>query len=135
MNLKKNKINYKLKDNDNSISYNIYNIIITQKKNNFIISLTDNKGNVLFNESPGTIGYTKAARKNFYTYQEVLKVLFYKIDNSSNYKHFNLIFKGLCKGKQSIINTLINLNVNLVSISSEVFYAKNGCRPKKQRRL
>lgn len=129
------KINYSLKDTDSSIAYNVYNIIVTQKKNNFIISLTDSKGNVLFSESPGTIGYTKAARKNYYTYQEVLKVLFYKIETNINANYFNLIFKGICKGKQSIINTLVNLNINIISITSEVFYAKNGCRPKKQRRL
>ena len=130
-----NKINYKLKKLDKSIIYNIYNIIVTQKKNNFIISITNKNGDVLFSESPGTIGYTKAARKNFYTYQEVLKVLFYKLEANSSIYNFNLVFKGICKGKQNIINTLVNLNVNIISITSEVFYAKNGCRPKKQRRL
>lgn len=120
---------------DESLKKVILNIVVTQKKNNFIVSITNNLGEVLLTESPGTIGYSKSARKNFYTYQEVTKAIFSKIDKISKNSSYIVIFKGICKGKQSVINTLTSLGADIRGITSEVFFAKNGCRPKKQRRL
>jgi len=133
----------KTKNNKNSFNLieNIYKItsigkiIITQKKNNFIVSVTDINGNVLYTESPGTIGYRKSKRKSFYAYSEVIKIIIYKIKKNSNLKNFQIIFRGICKGKKQIIGTISKLDINIYSIVSEVLFPKNGCRPKKQRRL
>jgi len=118
-----------------SSNTNSYNIVVTQKKNNFTISVTDENGDLIFWESPGTIGYSKSARKNFYTYQEVSKALSYRMEIFPRDTKYKLIFKGICKGKQSIVNTLSLMGVEITSITSEVFFAKNGCRPRKKRRL
>jgi len=129
-----NSTNYNLIEHINKIN-KIGKIVITQKRNNFIASVTNLQGEVLLTESPGTVGYKKANRKNMMTYKEVIRILAFKIKKETNLKYFQLIFKGICKGKRIVINSLMSSKLQVISIISEVFYPKNGCRPKKQRRL
>ena len=110
-------------------------IVITQKKNNFIISVCNQLGEVLFTISPGSIGYRKGNRKNPLTYKEVAKELAIRIKKDTVLSNFELIFKGICKGKSVLVNTLIASEVAIFSIVTEHFYPKNGCKPRKQRRL
>jgi len=131
---KNNTPEYNLIEHINKIT-KIGKIIITQKRNNFIASVTNINGDVLFSESPGTVGYKKSNRKNMMTYKEVIRILSLKISKETDLKYFQLIFKGICKGKRIVLNTLMASNIQLITIISEVFYPKNGCRPKKQRRL
>ena len=138
---KKNFItNYNIKSNYNLIEHvnkitKMGKIVVTQKRNNFIVSVTNMNGEVFFTVSPGTIGYKKANRKNMMTYKEVIKILSHKIMKDTDLKYFQLIFKGICKGKRLIVQGLMATNLQVISIVSEVFFPKNGCRPKKQRRL
>lgn len=110
-------------------------IVVTQKRNNFIVSVCSQNGKVLFSISPGIIGYKKGNRKNPLTYKEVAKVLSDRLKKETTLKYFEVIFKGICRGKNVIVNTLSTSNINIFSITTESFYPKNGCKPKKQRRL
>jgi len=129
-----NSLDFNLIEHINKIN-KIGKIVITQKRNNFIASVTNINGDVLFIETPGSVGYKKSNRKNMMTYKEVIRALSYKIHKETDLKFFQLIFKGICRGKRLVLNSLMASNIRVISIVSEVFYPKNGCRPKKQRRL
>jgi len=136
----KNTINYTNKIQFNSISNNqlitsLGKIVVTQKRNNCVISITTLDGKVLLTETPGTIGYKKSARKNPIFLKEVIKILSTKILKKTNFKYFQLIFKGISRNKKIIINSLLLSKIKLFSITSEIFIPKNGCKLKKQRRL
>ena len=133
-------INNKLQKNYNHI-HNRYKIntigqiIISQKRNNYVINVTRLNGEIIFNQTPGTIGYAKSIRKHIMTYKEVIDIIIYRIQKETKLKYFKLIFKGICKGKRIIINNLMYSKIKIFTINSEIFYPHNGCRPKKQRRL
>lgn len=125
---------FNLIDNANKIDL-IGKIVVTQKRNNCVFSITNLQGDVFITETPGTIGYKKSNRKNTMSYKELLRVLVAKARKNTEFTCFQLIFKGMCRNKKFIVSSLINLNVKIFSIVSEVYVPKNGCRAKKQRRL
>jgi len=128
------KQNYNLIENINKID-SIGKIVVTQKRNNCVFSITNLKGDVFITETPGTIGYKKSNRKNIIGYTDLIDIIITKTFKNTNFTSFQIVFKGICKNKKFILNTLVNLNVRILSIVSEIFLPRNGCKTKKQRRL
>jgi len=109
-------------------------VYIFSSYNNTILSLTDNKGNVLYWTSAGRIGFkgTKkgtpfAASKTAEAIAEAIKKL--KIER------IQIFIKGVGSGRESAMRSLAVRNIDIVSIKDITPIPHNGCRPPKVRRV
>lgn len=101
--------------------------------NNTIVSLSRENGEVLAQESGGSMGYKGAKKSTPYAGQIVfLKV----IETAKLYKIQKLIIriKGIGPGRNSILRALESSGMEIESIMDVTPLAHNGCRPPKKPR-
>lgn len=110
-----------------------YIIHVNTTYNNTIINLSNNKGEVLIWASSGN--KFKGAKKStpFAAQISTEKILNYVKKNKI--KFLDVIFKGPGVSRDSILRTLNNGGVKILSISDKTSIPHNGCRPPKKRRI
>lgn len=109
------------------------NAHIQASYNNTIITLTDDKGNVLSWSSAGSNGFKGARKATPYAAQisaeaAVEKVKVYGLERVHVY------VKGVGSGREQAIRGLVAAGLNLISITDVTPIPHNGCRKKKVRR-
>ena len=102
--------------------------------NNTMITVSDEKGNVLAQSSAGALGFSGAKKATPFAAARVAETVVEKI-KKSGMQEIMVRVSGVGSGRDSAIRALANHGLNLVSIKDVTPQPHNGPRPKKVRRV
>ena len=102
--------------------------------NNTIISISDEKGNVLAQSSAGALGFNGAKKATPFAAARVAEIVVEKI-KKSGIQEISVRVSGVGSGRDSAVRALANHGLNLISIKDITPQPHNGPRPKKVRRV
>lgn len=108
-------------------------IYIFSTYNNTIISLTDNRGDVLAWSSAGAIGFKGTRKATPFAASKVMEMLVQKAFKLG-VTRVKVFVKGIGSGRSSALRALGNYNLEITAIEDITPLPHNGCRPKKPRR-
>lgn len=102
--------------------------------NNTIVSLTDNKGNVLSWASAGMCGFKGPKKATPYAAGMVVKKA---VDNAEGIglKEVDVFVKGIGGGREAAIRGLNTNGLSVNTVTDMTPVPHNGCRPPKRRRV
>jgi len=109
-------------------------IYISSTYNNTIITLTDERGNVLVWKSAGSIGFKGTKKGTSYAASQVAQALA-AVAHKMKIKEVDVFVKGIGGGRDTALKTLVNEGFEINSIQDITPIPHNGCRPKKPRRV
>lgn len=109
-------------------------IYISSSYNNTIITLTDNKGDVLAWTSAGTIGFKGTKKSTPFAASKVAEAISATAERMG-IKKLSIFVKGIGSGRESAIRSLIARGFEISSIKDITPIPHNGCRPPKVRRV
>ncbi len=102
--------------------------------NNTIISVTDNKGNVLTFSSAGACGFRGSKKGTAYAAQVAGEKAMSTAQQNNGVKRVDVFVKGTGLGREAAIRALHGSNIIVESITDVTGLRHGGCRPKKARR-
>lgn len=102
--------------------------------NNTMITISDEKGNVLAQSSAGALGFSGAKKATPFAAARVAETVVEKI-RKSGMQEIIVRVSGVGSGRDSAVRALANHGLNLVSIKDVTPQPHNGPRPKKIRRV
>lgn len=102
--------------------------------NNTIISVTDNKGNVIGHSSAGACGFRGSKKGTAYAAQIASEKALSIAKQNHGLKKVDIFVKGTGMGREAAMRALHNVDVVVDSITDVTTVAHGGCRPKKARR-
>ena len=102
--------------------------------NNIIISLTNNKGEVISWSSAGKMGFRGSKKNTPYAAQTAAEDAA-KTAVEAGLRKVKVYVKGPGNGRESAIRTLHNNGIEVVEIIDVTPVPHNGCRPPKRRRV
>jgi small subunit ribosomal protein S11 len=103
--------------------------------NNTIVSITDEKGNVLSWATGGSVGFKGARESTPYAAQMTSEQAVSKAKALHGLEIVDVYIKGIGVGREQAIRGLISGWVDLRSIFDVTPVPHNGCRKKKVRRM
>ena len=102
--------------------------------NNTIISITDEKGNLVSWNSAGTAGF-KGSRKSTPYAAGIAAERAIATAKDMGLARVEVLVKGVGSGRESAVRALQSTGVNVTSIRDVTSVPHNGCRPRKPRRV
>ena len=102
--------------------------------NNIIISLTNNKGEVIARSSTGKMGFRGSKKNTPYAAQTAAEDVS-KVALEAGLRKVKVYVKGPGNGRESAIRTLHNNGIEVTEIIDVTPLPHNGCRPPKRRRV
>lgn len=107
---------------------------ISATYNNTIVTLTDQKGDVISWASAGNCGFKGPKKATPYAAQIIVKKA---VDAAKEYglKEVSVFIKGVGTGRESAARALNANGLNILSIKDMTPIPHNGCRPRKPRRV
>ncbi|MEX0881785.1 MAG: 30S ribosomal protein S11 [Candidatus Saccharimonadales bacterium] len=102
--------------------------------NNTIISVTDNKGNVLTTASAGSSGFRGSKKGTAYAAQIAAEKAITSAKQSYGVNKVDVIVKGVGMGREAAIRTLAGQNVSIDSIKDITTVPHGGVRPRRPKR-
>ena len=102
--------------------------------NNIIISLTNNKGEVIAWSSAGKMGFRGSKKNTPYAAQTAAEDVS-KVALEAGLRKVKIFVKGPGNGRESAIRTLHNYGIEVTEIIDVTPLPHNGCRPPKRRRV
>ena len=102
--------------------------------NNIIISLTNNKGEVIAWSSAGKMGFRGSKKNAPYAAQTAAEDAS-KVALEAGLRKVKVYVKGPGNGRESAIRTLHNNGIEVTEIVDVTPLPHNGCRPPKRRRV
>lgn len=124
--------NYKKKKAKKTVRSGV--VHINASFNNTIITVTDDKGDVVCWESSGTIGYKGSKKATPYAAQLAMERVSEKAAKAG-LKEAEVRVRGPGAGRESAIRVLVNAGISVRSIVDVTPLPHNGCRPRKKRRV
>jgi len=109
-------------------------IYISSSYNNTIITLTDERGNVLSWVSAGSIGFKGTKKATPFAASKVAEAIALAVKKIGIDK-ISVFVKGIGSGRDSALRSLVNQGLNIISIKDITPIPHNGCRPPKVRRV
>ena len=106
---------------------------VTASFNNIIISLTNNKGEVIAWSSAGKMGFRGSKKNTPYAAQTAAEDVS-KVAIEAGLRKVKVYVKGPGNGRESAIRTLHNSGIEVTEIVDVTPLPHNGCRPPKRRR-
>ena len=103
--------------------------------NNIIISLTNNKGEVIAWSSAGKMGFRGSKKKNTPYAAQTAAEDVSKVALEAGLRKVKVFVKGPGNGRESAIRTLHNNGIEVTEIIDVTPLPHNGCRPPKRRRV
>ena len=102
--------------------------------NNIIVSLTNNKGEVISWSSAGKMG-VRGSKKNTPYAAQLAAEDAAKVAQEAGLRKVKVFVKGPGNGRESAIRTLHNGGIEVTEIVDVTPMPHNGCRPPKRRRV
>ena len=102
--------------------------------NNTLISISDERGNVIGQSSAGAIGFSGTKKATPFAAARVAEAVIEKV-RRSGLQEVIVRVKGVGSGRDSAIRALANQGLAIVSIKDVTPLPHNGPRPKKVRRI
>jgi small subunit ribosomal protein S11 len=109
-------------------------VYVNASYNNTVVSVTDDKGNVLAWATAGGIGFSGPKKATPFAASKIISVVTEKL-KGLEIAEVDVIVKGVGGGRDSSIRSLINQGFNVVSIKDLTPVPHNGPRPPKVRRV
>ena len=102
--------------------------------NNTLVTLTDNRGNVISQSSAGEMGFTGSRKATAFAAQKAGEDVGKKA-LEHGLKQVDVYVRGPGAGRESAIRALQGVGVFVTSIRDVTPIPHNGCRPRKRRRV
>ncbi|MBU1102424.1 30S ribosomal protein S11 [Patescibacteria group bacterium] len=102
--------------------------------NNTIVTICDNRGDVLAWASAGALGFRGPKKATPYAASKTVETLIEKI-RKVGLKDIEIFVKGIGSGRESAIRALASHGLNILAIKDVTPVPHNGCRPRKVRRV
>lgn len=109
-------------------------VYIKSTYNNTIVSITDEKGNLIAFSSAGMLGFKGPKKATPYAATKIVESLSEKIQKMG-LKEVVVYVKGIGSGRESAIRSLPSQGLNISSIKDITPVPFNGPRPRKARRV
>ena len=109
-------------------------IYIKSSYNNTILSLVDERGDVLVQRSAGSIGFKGTKKGTAYAALQTTKAVI-EVLKKLNLKDIEVYVKGIGSGRDAALRALAAEGLNLLLIKDITPIPHNGCRSKKPRRV
>lgn len=107
---------------------------ISSTFNNVIVTLTNNKGQVISWSSAGKMGF-RGSKKNTPYAAQVAAEDCAKVAYDAGLRKVKAFVKGPGAGRESAIRTIHNAGIEVTEIIDVTPLPHNGCRPKGRRRV
>lgn len=102
--------------------------------NNTMISISDNKGQIISFSSSGLLGFKGSKKSTPYAANMVAKDVVEK-SKKYNLANIKIVVKGVGPGRESAIRGLAGTGLNILAIQDKTPVAHNGVRRPKPRRI
>ncbi len=102
--------------------------------NNTLITITDNKGQVISFSSSGLLGFKGSKKSTPYAANMVAKDAVEKT-RKFNLANIKIIVKGIGPGRESAVRGLAGTGLNILALQDKTPVAHNGVRRPKPRRI
>ena len=109
-------------------------VYIQSTFNNTLITITDNRGNVIAWASAGTSGFTGSRKSTAFAAQRAAENVAQKGKNNG-LKQVEVYVRGPGAGREAAIRSLQGAGILVTSIKDVTPIPHNGCRPRKRRRV
>lgn len=109
-------------------------IYIKTSFNNTMITVTDNKGNVLSWMTAGSLGFSGPKKATPFVASKIASAIFEKIEKTGPF-NVDVFVQGVGSGRDAAIRSFIAKGLNINSIKDITPIPHNGPRPKKVRRV
>jgi small subunit ribosomal protein S11 len=109
-------------------------IYLTANLNNTIITLTDTNGGVLAWSSSGKVGFKGSRKSTPFAAQKVAEDVLEKA-KAFDAQSVDIFINGAGMGRDSLIRTVQNIDMQINSIVDTTSFAFGGVKPKKRRRV
>ena len=109
-------------------------VYVSSSYNNTIVTLTNERGQVLVTKSAGAVGFKGAKKATSFAASRVAEAIA-NICKKLVVEKLEVYIKGVGAGRESAVRTLVNQGLNVVSIKDVTPIPHNGVRPKKVRRV
>ncbi len=124
------------KKTQQAVKYKVENgrIYINTSYNNTLITVTDEKGNVLLWMSAGSLGFSGPKKATPFAATKVAEAVSEKIQKSGPI-NVNIYVRGLGSGRDAAIRAFASKGLNILGIKDITPIPHNGPRPPKVRRV
>ena len=109
-------------------------VYIQSTFNNTLITITDNRGNVIAWSSAGTSGFTGSRKSTAFAAQRAAENVAQKGKNNG-LKQVEVYVRGPGAGREAAIRALRTSGLKVTKIMDVTSIPHNGCRPPKKRRV
>jgi small subunit ribosomal protein S11 len=103
--------------------------------NNTIVSITDSDGNVISNESSGSVGFKGTKKGTPFAAQLAGETAARKAKELVGMEKVFVYVNGPGSGRETAIRSLQAMGLDVESIKDITPIPHNGCRPRKKRRV
>jgi len=110
------------------------NVNIQASYNNTIVTITDNRGDVIAWSSSGASGFKGARKATPYAAQVSAENAAEKA-KVYGLERVNVYIRGVGSGREQAVRGLVAKGIDILSISDITPVPHNGCRQKKKRRV
>jgi small subunit ribosomal protein S11 len=109
-------------------------VYVSATYNNTLLSVTDDKGNLIAWSSAGSLGFSGPKKATPFAASKVVAAVAEKL-KKVGLSNISVIVKGVGGGRDSTIRSLAGQGFNIISIKDVTPIPHNGPRPKKARRI
>lgn len=114
--------------------YEVGRVYVKASYNNTVVSVSDDKGNILAWSTAGALGFNGPKKATPFAASKIIAVIAEKLKKSGPI-NVHVIVSGVGGGRDSAIRTLANHGFNILSIKDVTPIPHNGPRPAKVRRI
>jgi len=109
-------------------------VYIFSSYNNTLMTLTDEKGDALFQTSAGALGFKGTKKSTPFAASKVTEALT-QFAQDKGMQKVQVYIKGVGSGRESALRSLGTRGIDILGINDVTPVAFNGPRPKKARRV
>lgn len=109
-------------------------IYVSSSYNNTLLTLTNQRGQVLAWKSAGSVGFKGAKKATSFAASRVAETIA-NVCKKMGIEKIEVLIKGIGAGRESAVRTLVSQGMNISSIRDITPIPHNGCKPKKIRRV